>query len=204
MYRHVIWDFDGTLFDTYPVMASVFQQMLREQGREEPLETILETMKISANTTYVKYGFDSNSISKYKTRKAQDELQTVRPFPDIPQICRFIHEHDGYNYILTHRGSSTFALLQAHELTDVFREVVTAEQSFARKPDPSAIRYLMGKYDLFPAETIMIGDRELDVLAGHRAGIDTCLITERLPKATVATYTIQTFNQLSALLRAKT
>ena len=112
MYRHVIWDFDGTLFDTYPVMASVFQQMLRE--------------------------------------------------------------------------------------------VVTAEQSFARKPDPSAIRYLMEKYDLSPAETIMIGDRELDVLAGHRAGIDSCLITERLPNETVATYTIQTFNQLSALLRTKT
>ena len=84
MYRHVIWDFDGTLFDTYPVMAYVFQQMLREQGREEPLETILETMKISANTTYVKYGFDPDSISEYKTRTAQDELQTVRPFPDIP------------------------------------------------------------------------------------------------------------------------
>ncbi|MFZ0076515.1 MAG: HAD hydrolase-like protein, partial [Exiguobacterium undae] len=78
MYRHVIWDFAGTLFDTYPVMASVFQQMLREQGREEPLETILETMKISANTMYVQYGFDPNSISEYKTRKAQDELQTVR------------------------------------------------------------------------------------------------------------------------------
>ncbi|MDW2886482.1 hypothetical protein [Exiguobacterium artemiae] len=33
MYRHVIWDFDGTLFDTYPVMATVLQEMLRGQGQ---------------------------------------------------------------------------------------------------------------------------------------------------------------------------
>ena len=31
-YRHIIWDFDGTLFDTYPVMARAFTETMNEAG----------------------------------------------------------------------------------------------------------------------------------------------------------------------------
>jgi len=200
MYRHVIWDFDGTLFDTYPVMATVLQETLRRQGQNVAIESILEAMKISAKTAYEKYGLDADTISQFKEQKAQAELKSAQPFTDISQLCRSIQTHDGYNYILTHRGASTFKLLQANGLTGVFRDVVTAERGFARKPDPAAIQYLMKHYQMEPAETIMIGDRELDVLSGHQAGIDSCLIADIMPDQTVATYVISDTKNLAKLL----
>ncbi|HWT26865.1 MAG TPA: HAD hydrolase-like protein [Mobilitalea sp.] len=40
MYKHIIWDFDGTLFDTYPAMGSVFKEMLKEIEIVEDLDEI--------------------------------------------------------------------------------------------------------------------------------------------------------------------
>ena len=200
MYRHVIWDFDGTLFDTYPVMATFLQKMLRGQGQNVAIESILEAMKISAKTAYEKYGLDADAISRFKVQKAQAELKSAQPFTDIPQLCRFIQKHDGHNYILTHRGASTFKLLQANGLTGVFRDVVTAERGFARKPDPAAIQYLMKHYQMEPAETIMIGDRELDVQSGHQAGINSCLVADMPADQTVATYVVSDMKDLAKLI----
>ncbi len=36
----LIWDFDGTLFDTYPLMAQSLRQALLDEGRDVPLEHI--------------------------------------------------------------------------------------------------------------------------------------------------------------------
>gem|GEM_PF-3872585 len=32
MYQHIMWDFDGTLFDIYPVMADSFRVTLEKKG----------------------------------------------------------------------------------------------------------------------------------------------------------------------------
>lgn len=47
MYKHIIWDFDGTLFDSYPAMGGAFKALLNEQRIEESLEEILKYMKVS-------------------------------------------------------------------------------------------------------------------------------------------------------------
>jgi phosphoglycolate phosphatase-like HAD superfamily hydrolase len=38
--RNVIWDVDGTLFDTYPAIAGAFRAALRDLGGDTPLERI--------------------------------------------------------------------------------------------------------------------------------------------------------------------
>ena len=60
MYKHIIWDFDGTLFDTYPVMGSIFKRMLEEEGIEESLDGILKYMKLSMS--YALHHYKKNII----------------------------------------------------------------------------------------------------------------------------------------------
>lgn len=47
MFKHVIWDFDGTLFDTYPVMAKIFKDLLEKENIEEPIDEIVKKMQVS-------------------------------------------------------------------------------------------------------------------------------------------------------------
>ena len=47
MFRNIIWDVDGTLFDTYPAIAKAFQVALNDLGKDASLDRIEDLAKIS-------------------------------------------------------------------------------------------------------------------------------------------------------------
>ena len=204
MYKHVIWDFDGTLFDTYPVMAKVFKELLQKQGIEEPLEEIVSQLRVSASSASkyyeIKYQIDEEFITKYKIEKKAAEIELSRPFEGIEEVCKYIHTTNRKNYLLTHRGESSIELLKKYDLYDYFSEFITSKQGFERKPRPDAINYLINKYNMIHSESIMIGDRDLDLLSGKNAGISACYFTEGNDENNYADYTINKFSQLYSIV----
>lgn len=199
MLKHFIWDFDGTLFDTYPVLVDVFVELLEREGRTVEREQVAELMAISAKTTYEAFGVSEAFIANYKQQKMIIEQEQSEPFLGIRELLEALSTRGATHHIVTHRGTSIHVLLAKHGMTHHFQDILTAPDGFARKPDPEAVAYLIDRHQMARDETIMIGDRELDVLAGHRAGIMTCLISER-PSQTVATYTVPSINRLKELL----
>lgn len=53
-------------------------------------------------------------------------------------------------------------------LTNVFQEVVTAEQDFARKSNPAAIQYLIKQHGMNTAEIIILETASSTYLRDHR------------------------------------
>lgn len=45
MIREIIWDFDGTLFNTYPGTVNAFREALKDNGIDETDENILSYFK---------------------------------------------------------------------------------------------------------------------------------------------------------------
>ena len=43
-YRHLIWDFDGTLFDTYPRICRAYQKALADAGIAEEEGVLLRSV----------------------------------------------------------------------------------------------------------------------------------------------------------------
>ena len=52
MIKDVIWDFDGTLFDTYPAIADVFLETFRKFNINENRAEVLEFLHLSLSETY--------------------------------------------------------------------------------------------------------------------------------------------------------
>ena len=50
MFRNIIWDVDGTLFDTYPAIAKAFRAALNDAGKDAALDWIEELAKISLSS----------------------------------------------------------------------------------------------------------------------------------------------------------
>lgn len=193
-YKNVIWDFDGTLFDSYPAMVESFHLALKEFNIDENLELIESLMKISVSTAtdYIIKKYNCSSfISRFNEIRKNIENDKCVPYPDTYKTCEAIVKQGGKNFIFTHRGLSTIELLRKYNLDTFFTECITKENGFDRKPSPDGIEYLVTKYKLDQSETIMVGDRELDILSGFNAGINTCFYNnENKPPISIATLTI--------------
>lgn len=179
MIRDIIWDFDGTLFDTYPGTVNSFRKALGDNGIDETNENILDYMKVSESyaITHFKelYGLDNDFIDKYTAYKKSIKPETVIPFPFAEEVCRQFVALGGRNYIITHRGDSTLRFLQHYGMMCYFTEVITKNYGFKRKPDPEAFIYLIEKYQISKGTALVIGDRECEILGGKAVGIRTCL-----------------------------
>jgi phosphoglycolate phosphatase-like HAD superfamily hydrolase len=93
-------------------------------------------------------------------------------------------------------------LLSYYKMVDLFSEIVSSDNGFARKPDPQAIMYIIDKYDLDHERVITIGDREIDIESGRRAGIATCLFNPGGSiTSTRADYVIDSLEQLPSILQ---
>ena len=178
MIKHVIWDFDGTLFDSYPGMVNAFLRALKKYGIEakydEVLKLFLNSEKTAVQYYQKRFLLGEELIEVYQDEKSHIDLSNMLPFPYAKEVCQRIKEAGRYNYILTHRGSTTYDILRKNGMVELFTEIVTKDNQFARKPDPEAIYYLLDKYQIHPKEAMIVGDREIEILLGQKAKVKTC------------------------------
>lgn len=182
MYKHFVWDFDGTLFNTYPAMVSLLVDMLKEIGKDAHPVLIEKEMRMSMAHALryceKNYGINDDFIEDYSRRRQTYDVLHSAPYPDIFEICEAIAKAGKFNYLYTHRGENAILMLEKFGLKDFFRESLTAEKVTRRKPDPQGMYYLIDKYQLVASEILMIGDRDLDIMAGKNAGTDGCFYSE--------------------------
>lgn len=204
-YDSLIWDFDGTLFDTYPPMCRQLRAAMAARGTafavEELLARFTESREAVLDYCAAKTGLTAKETDAvYRDWVTEHGQPPARPFPHVREVLAGVQSAGGRNFVFTHRSGSVHDYLAQAGLTAYFTEVVSAGTAFARKPDPAGNNYLIRKYALDPARTLAVGDRELDVLAGKRAGADACLFSpDGAERETAADYQIQDFRQLYAL-----
>jgi phosphoglycolate phosphatase-like HAD superfamily hydrolase len=132
---------------------------------DEAIETISAT-----------YAIDPGALNE-RFRVAYDRADPVLqpPFPFAREVCAYLVAQGGSNFIVTHRTSvSLERLLIAHGLSHLFSDLVTADDPYPRKPDPASILALLLRYRLDSRRCMLVGDRDLDLEAGIRAGTKTC------------------------------
>lgn len=206
MYRNIIWDVDGTLFDTYPAMARSIRSALNDLGEDAPLDWIEGLAKKSlghcVSTLADRYQLDAENIEQafekyYDCVTPEEQL----PFPGVIKICKYICSIGGKNVIVTHRGRiGTTELLAAHNMTHYFTGSLSRDDGYPRKPDPAAFDAIINLHSMAREKTMTVGDRDIDILAGQLAGVFTCLFG-RVTDGVVADLTISNFDELYRFLQ---
>ncbi|EHK0650297.1 HAD-IA family hydrolase [Enterococcus faecium] len=175
--KNYIWDFDGTLFDTYPAMVDGAWQALKDFGISMDKKEIYFKMK-KYSTSYLinESNLNAKEFNELFHRYEKESTEVSRPFPETKQVLEMLKDNGGRHFILTHRlTESTWGLLKEHRLAHLIEEVVGIDQDFPHKPDPASLNYLIDTFHLERTDTMMIGDRRLDIEAGKNAGVATCL-----------------------------
>lgn len=165
---NLLWDLDGTIFDTYPLMVESFIQIYEEvHGESVDGEVILPWLKTTTKEAFAHFSIPESFEAKYKEVNRVMAKEGSNVFSGVEEILAAAN----INVIVTHRKhDSTKELLEKWGIFKYFTEIVSPdEDNFARKPDPGAYKYLYDKYNLEWA----IGDRALDLIPAKTVGMKT-------------------------------
>ena len=203
-YDNIIWDFDGTLFDTYPAMCRDLRLTMERLGFSFTEEELLEHFTVSRGAVLAycaqRTGMTADEVDRvYRAWVTEHGQPTAYPFPGVPDFLARFQAAGGRNFVFTHRSGSVHDYLAGADLTKYFTDVVSAGTTYARKPAPAGNLHIIETHGLDKARTLAVGDRELDVLAAKNAGIHACLVDPALPE-TAADYRIRGLSELDALV----
>ncbi|MCJ7840470.1 HAD-IA family hydrolase [Lederbergia sp. NSJ-179] len=162
---NILWDFDGTLFDTYPVFTKVLKQVMNTDISEEE---IYAQIKVSFSRAIQYFELTEEQMNNFIVLYNQLPTNEFKPFKGVEQILQYARK----NVIMTHSSRmEVLKIINNYGWAKYFDEIVTADDGFPRKPHTAAYEYLQQKYSL----DLVIGDRLIDIIPAKKLGIKTCL-----------------------------
>lgn len=179
--KTVIWDFDGTLFNTYPGMIAALVATLQDHNlpadaKQLLLATKYDSMKKVLDDYSSKYNISRQLLQSEYNAHELVLNRTPQPYAGALAALSTVHLADDQNLLWTHRDQKAWRLLRDQHMSALFTGGTTIDMHFKRKPDPESINYLLQTYDAQASATLVVGDRRLDVEAGQAAGCHTLYI----------------------------
>jgi len=174
--RGIIFDFDGTLIDSYePITESLNQ--VREAFGKPPLA--LGDVK-----GMVGHGLEHLIEAAIGPEKVADGVRIFREryaticesrTTILPQVRETLEELDRrtYQMAIATNKPSYFArdILKALDVEHLFVEVLGPNDVERPKPDPEMLEIIMSRLGLGSDETLYVGDMPLDIEVARNAGV---------------------------------
>ena len=175
-----IWDHDGTLLDSYEMIVSSLYETYKEYGIELNKEDIHKHVIRYSVSSFIQKMEERTGIKFESMKKRYSEISDVKKLniqaiPNDKDNFGKMAEQGAENFVFTHRGKSTETVLKNLELYHYFKEIISSQSGFPRKPEPDAINYLIKKYDLDRMNTYYVGDRTVDMDCAKNAKVNGIL-----------------------------
>lgn len=177
---HLFWDFDGTLYDSYPMMRDAMVSALAQlhiTTNDSPDE-VLKLLKVSVYHAACYYASVLGTPAEVIAQTFQTYHQAVNeftPYDGLADCLSALHQAGIRHYLYTHRDKRAIEQLKMDGLYHYFSDAVTKEDGFPDKPAPDALLCLMKRNRIEPNDAAMIGDRGIDISSGHNAGMSGIL-----------------------------
>ena len=170
--KTLIFDFDGTIADSFGILVEVFEQITKRQA------------KFSAEEIERLRGLQARQILKYlKIRRWQvprllvlgrraigGQIDNIRPVSGLPRVLKQLHE-TGYPMLIlsTNSQANIQRFLDKHQLSQYFDGVYGGVGILNKS---AAIKKLIAKQKLAASDCLYIGDELRDILAARKAKIN--------------------------------
>ena len=183
MYSYVIFDLDGTLLNTIDDLADAGNYVCRLHGWPE--HTVEE---------YKRYV--GNGMAKLAARFAPEEWRTpeglrtileefmpyydahkedkTAPYAGMPQAAAKLREAGVSIAVLSNKADQMAGPVVEHYYPGLFPLVQGALDGVPTKPDPTLLHKLMGRMGATKADTLFVGDSNVDIKTAKNGGLTSC------------------------------
>jgi phosphoglycolate phosphatase len=174
--KHIIFDFDGTIADSFDETLAVFNLITK---RTQPLtpDEIAALRTLSMPQVLRALGLKpwQVPILLYKGRRHMTaRMSGIEPFPGLDGALAQLHQTGYQLHIMsTNSAANIHSLLRAHQLDHYF-QTVTGNIGLMKS---RALRKLLWRLKATPADCIYIGDETRDIDAAHAVQIPVLAVT---------------------------
>lgn len=211
--KNLIFDFDGTLADTSNLIVATMQKTIQDcnlpfKNTKEIKATIGVRLEEIPSILWPEkeiQGEFFGSIYRNNFEKIKHQIP-VRLFPEVFESLNILKDKGFKMGIATSRSKkSVEELCRNLEIIRLFDYILGGDDVIHGKPDPESINKILEEEEWERAETLMIGDMNVDILMGQRANVKTCGVLygngkERELQQTGADYIIPVFSDLLKIL----
>ena len=191
MIKAVLFDMDGTVFDTEVIYRRCWFRAAKDVGFEADIDSFLRCV-CGLNLTDMKTFF----YRTYGTRSSfevlwerwleciEDEIQRgILPLKaGAPEILFTLKQRGIKIALATSSGRKTVArYLQMSHLEDVFDVIMTGDQVEHSKPHPEIFLKAAERLGIAPEHCVVVEDAPHGVRAGYAAGMKTVMVPDLHP-----------------------
>ena len=175
--RALIFDLDGTLIDSKRDLILSVNAMLQEMGREQLHEDTISGYIGHGAPQLIGRALGNHSTEAERERALKfflayyedHKMDSTCAYPGVPEALDKLAAFP--MAILTNKPVRiSVRILEGLGLARYFRAVYGGSSFETKKPDPLGAQTILREFGAAPAEAVLIGDSEVDVLTARNAG----------------------------------
>ncbi|MBQ8322543.1 MAG: HAD family hydrolase [Clostridia bacterium] len=184
MYKTVVFDLDGTLLDTLDDLADAVNFALAQHAL--PTRSVKEIRAFlgngMANLIQNAAGGAEDTqeiLATFKARYAAHSMDKTKPYEGVMELLAELKKQGIKTAILSNKADFAVQPLTKKyfgALIDAAQGENEAE-GVLRKPDAGGVYEIMKKLNATAAETVFVGDSEVDIRTAENAGVDCISVT---------------------------
>lgn len=175
--RPVLFDLDGTLADTIPLLLASMRAAYAIVGGTPPDEKAwLAGMGKPLRTQLASFEADAERIEAiavaYRDWQYAHLAEYVKPFADMRVLLDALHARGHPVAVVTGKGSPmAIATLEQVGLMDAVPVLVGADHTARHKPEAEPLLHACALLGVSPQRGLYVGDAPNDILAARAAGM---------------------------------
>ena len=182
MYKHVIFDLDGTLLNTIDDLADTGNHVCTLHGW--PTHTVAEfKLMVGNGIPKLVERFAPQGTSQEVLDQAFQEFMDwygvhkedkTAPYAGMPEVTKALREAGVSIAVLSNKADVMAGPVVEHYYPGIFPVVQGALPGLPTKPDPTLLHKLMDRLGVTQEDTLFVGDSNVDIRTAKNGGLTGC------------------------------
>ena len=180
--RAVLFDWDGTLLDSYHADARAYLGMFRALGVDWGLEELARHYSPDWYRVYRAAGIPQarwDEADRLWRRHYREQKPAL--LPGARQVLRELAPRFTLALVTSGDRDRVLRQLRRFALSKLFDACVCSEDAHRRKPHPAPLQLALRRLCLAPEDCVYVGDAPEDIEMAHRAGVRAIAVLGPFP-----------------------